>query len=120
MDTSIFDIIDIPQEVVKRKIEKIEQEHDLELPYALKIKLPKNFKILLFTNIYFRCRFYAVMKNLQGDNTFYFSSRQDGVNVARYMKRMEDLGIVEMIKKGEKNVRSNTYKWLAEERYHSK
>lgn len=87
-------------------------EHNLELPYAVLQQLPRNFNLLLFTNVYFRCRYWAIINNPQGDHTFYFSSRQDGVNVARYMKRMEKLGIVSLIKAGVKSKTSNTYKWL--------
>ncbi len=94
---------------------KIRQEHNLELPYVILKALPPRFNTLLFTNVFFRCRWWALIKNPNGDHTFYFSSRQDGVNVARYMKRLEKLKVVEMIKVGEKNKKSNTYRWTRDD-----
>jgi hypothetical protein len=87
--------------------------HGFFLPKDVSSKLPKNFNRDLFTLVYSRCRYYALTVNVNGDKTFYMSSRQYGQNVARYLERMKQLGILEMIKVGEANKRSNIYRWIA-------
>lgn len=83
------------------------------LPKAVSSKLPKNFNHALFTLVYSRCRYYALVVNVNGDKTFYMSSRQYGQNVARYLERMKQMGILEMVRVGEANRRSNIYRWVA-------
>ena len=89
------------------------KDRGLEIPKAIWQQLGNRTNLVVWTNLYFHCRYLA---NLNSGHIFYLSSRKANtdrrVNIQVFLKKMECLQIIKRVKTGTVRRTANEYEWI--------
>jgi hypothetical protein len=102
-----------------------QKDRGLKLPAEIRNKLGNRTNLLTWTNLYFHCKYLAEQNNgvffLSRYKTAKFSGEdrsrppKESINIRVFLKKMQLMGIIELVEKGKARKTANSYRWIRAE-----